>query len=75
MLQSLGYDWHPALEYGRAHNPIALDLTKKSILFIKTGHISAAITGGANVARAYQDAQAAAGDTSGKAAAVFNISS
>ncbi len=73
VLQSLGYDWHPYLNLGRAHNPISLDLGKKSILFIKGGHISANVQRGADIARAYQDAQAAASDTSGKAAEVFQM--
>lgn len=60
MMQTLGYDWHPALTKGRTNNPIGIDGGKKPRLFIKRGHISANLQGGATVAKAYQDAQAAA---------------
>ena len=56
LLQSLGYDYHPALKDGRANNVIAMDGGKPR-LFIKQGHIHANLTNGAEVARQYQEAQ------------------
>lgn len=57
MLQSLGYDWHPALTDGRVNNAIPLDDNKKPRLFIRAGHLSANIQQPAEVARLYQEAQ------------------
>jgi hypothetical protein len=56
MLQSLGYDWHPALNNGRTNNAILLDGGKPR-LFIKTGHIHCNLTTASEVVRAYQEAQ------------------
>ena len=56
LLQSLGYDYHPALKDGRANNVISMDGGKPR-LFIKQGHIHANLTNGAEVARQYQEAQ------------------
>ena len=58
MLQALGYVHHPGLPNGRTFNVIMPDGGKPS-LFIRQGHESMALTGGA-AARAYSDAQAAA---------------
>lgn len=60
LLRSIGYDWHPALRNGRSNSPIAIDGNKKPRLFIKSGHLAANLTTGAEVVKAYQDAQAAA---------------
>ena len=57
LLQSLGYDWHPALNCGRVNNPIPIDENKKPRLFIKAGHLARNLTSPAEVARAYQEAQ------------------
>ena len=57
VLQSLGYDWHPALSKGRVNNPTTIDRGKPR-LFIKAKHSSLTLETPADVARAYQDAQA-----------------
>jgi hypothetical protein len=73
LLQSLGYDWHPALPGGRTNNPIPLDENKKPRLFIREGHIHANLTGPAEVARAYQEAQNGTAVAGGnRAAEAFN---
>ncbi|MBW1726011.1 MAG: hypothetical protein JRJ62_00240 [Deltaproteobacteria bacterium] len=59
LMQSLGYDWHPALNNGRVNNPIPMDDGKKPRLFIRNGHISANIQTPAEVVRVYQEAQGA----------------
>lgn len=56
ILQSLGYDWHPALDQGRVNNIVFPD-GKKPRLFIKNGHGDRAIDTAAGVARAYTEAQ------------------
>jgi len=56
LMQSLGYDWHPALKGGRVNNVVMIDGCKPR-LYIKQGHIHANLTGGAEVARAYSAAQ------------------
>ena len=56
VLQSLGYDYHPALKDGRVNNVISMDAGKPR-LFIKHGHIHANLTGSVEVARHYQEAQ------------------
>lgn len=71
LLQSLGYDWHPALTNGRVNNPIPIDDNKKPRLFIRSGHISANLTSPAEVARVYQEAQGAPSENVGKASQVF----
>jgi primase-polymerase (primpol)-like protein len=71
LLQSLGYDWHPALAGGRVNNPIPMDEGKKPRLFIRQGHISANIETPAEVSRIYQEAQGSATITVGSAASVF----
>lgn len=72
LLQSLGYDWHPALAGGRVNNPIQMDEGKKPRLFIKEGHIHANLTSAVEVARLYQEAQGGApGLVSNKAAEAF----
>jgi len=56
MLQSLGYEWHPALINGRVNN-IVLPDGGKTRLFVKVGHAALAITSPAEVAKAYTAAQ------------------
>lgn len=56
LLQSIGYDYHPALKDGRSNNVIIMD-DGKPRLFIKNGHIHTNLLNGADVARCYQDAQ------------------
>ena len=73
LLQSLGYDWHPALPGGRVNNPIPMDDGKKPRLFIRNGHISANIRGAGEVARIYQEAQGAQTIPVGNAAEVFKV--
>jgi len=68
MMQTLGYDWHPALDGGRARTAVSPDGGKPR-LYIRTGHISANLTDPAAVTAAYSAAQQ--GDD-GRAAAVFN---
>jgi len=58
LMQSLGYDWHPALHDGRVNNPILLDENKKPRLFVKNGSILAKnLTTAAEVQKHYIDAQ------------------
>jgi len=59
LMQSLGYDWHPALNNGRVNNPIPMDDGKKPRLFIRNGHISANIQTPIEAVRVYQEAQGA----------------
>lgn len=73
LLQSLGYEWHPALKGGRVNNPIPMDDGKKPRLFIRNGHLSANIQGPAEVARLYQEAQSAQTSPVGNAAEVFKV--
>lgn len=68
LLRGLGYDWHPALENGRVHNPVPPD-NGKTRLYIRAGHIHANLTQPAEVARKYSEAQAATANAS--ATAVF----
>lgn len=56
-MQSLGYDWHPALNNGRLNNPLPGEATLPRI-YIKNGHADLALTTDRQVAQAYQDAQA-----------------
>lgn len=70
LMQSLGYDWHPALKNGRVNNHIQIDGGKPK-LFIKDGHISKNLESPAEVARVYQEAQGAPATSTGKAVEVF----
>lgn len=56
LLRSLGYDYHPALNNGRANNVIPCEGGKPRI-YIKGGHIHSNLTSGAEVARCYAAAQ------------------
>ena len=60
MLRSLGYDWHPNLPNGRVHNIVLPDGAKPK-LFLRHDHPARALTGGGEIARAYAEAQGAAG--------------
>jgi hypothetical protein len=55
-MKALGYEWHPGLPQGRVNN-IVLPDGIKSRLFVRTGSDVAKLTGGAEIARAYQAAQ------------------
>ena len=71
LLQSLGYDWHPALVGGRVNNSIPMDEGKKPRLFIPNGHINYNIQTSAEVSRLYQEAQGAQTVAVGKSSDVF----
>lgn len=60
MMQSIGYDWHPALIDGRVDNPVAPDGVKVK-LFVRKGHPALEITDRGAVARAYAAAQGVGG--------------
>jgi len=67
LLQSLGYDWHPALHEGRVNNFIALDEGKPK-LFIKNGHVHCNLTTAGAVVKAYQESQGILASTNTKTA-------
>jgi hypothetical protein len=70
LMNSLGYDWHPALKNGRVNNPIAIDDGKKPRLFVRNGHeLARSISSAGEVSRVYQAAQQATTDS--HAAEVF----
>jgi len=56
MLNDMGYYWHPHLHNGRVNNHISIDQGKPK-LYIKKGHIAENLTVGADIAKAYQEAQ------------------
>lgn len=58
LLQTLGYDWHPGLSLGRTNNDVMPDAGKPR-LYIKRNHPARGLTGAANIARAYTEAQVA----------------
>ena len=58
VLQSLGYDWHPALNEGRVNNIVPFDGGKPRI-FIRNDHPDLNLTTAAEVINAYQVAQGA----------------
>lgn len=57
MMNSLGYDWHPALKDGRVNNALMIDGGSKPRLYIKTGHLCLNLDSAADVARQYEAAQ------------------
>ncbi|QOR55750.1 MAG: hypothetical protein YHS30scaffold667_46 [Phage 65_10] len=59
LMTSLGYDWHPALDNGRADNAVLPDGGKPR-LYIRDGHPERSIQVRAEVARAYSRAQGVA---------------
>jgi hypothetical protein len=68
LMQSLDYDYHPALKDGRVNNHVTIDGGKPR-LFIKAGHIHMNLTSAAEAARLYQEAQGAVAGTSAAAKA------
>lgn len=60
LMQSLGYDWHPALRDGRTNNPVTPDGGRPR-LYIRNGHIHRNLTEPGQIAQAYSDAQQAIG--------------
>jgi len=56
MLQALGYDYHPGLNDGRVHNPVAPD-NGKPRLYVLRGHLSTNLTDVAAICKAYTVAQ------------------
>lgn len=56
LMQSLGYDYHPALIDGRVNNPVAPD-NGKPRLFVRIGHLSLNLKESASVAKMYGEAQ------------------
>ena len=57
MLESLGYEWHPGLRDGRVNSDVMPD-SGKPRLFIRRDHLARDMTGPAEIARAYMQAQA-----------------
>lgn len=66
MLQSLGYDWHPALKDGRVHNPVMPDGAKVKLFYDTTRTDLAAMTRPPEIALAYTGAQMVSGVPSAK---------
>lgn len=56
LMQSLGYDWHPALPNGRVNNDVMPDGGKPR-LYVKAGSEAARIATAAECAKAYTSAQ------------------
>lgn len=63
LMQSLGYDWHPALHDGRVNDTVMPDAAKPK-LYLKHGHLALNVTSPAEIARLYSKAQAPEGATS-----------
>lgn len=63
VMQSLGYDWHPALRDGRTNDMVMPDSAKPK-LYVRNGHLALNITDPKAVAAAYSKAQAPEGATS-----------
>jgi len=58
VLQSIGYDWHPALPDGRVNNSFMdCGTVGKPRLFIRRGHLACGLTRAADVVRYYTEAQ------------------
>lgn len=57
LLQSLGYDWHPALKNGRVNASSAIDFGKKPRLYIKRGSLLANLTDAAGILHHYIEVQ------------------
>ena len=66
LMQSLGYDWHPALHEGRASEVVTPDNARPR-LYVRAGHLALNLTTPAAVCDAYTKAQAG-GAVSGFAA-------
>lgn len=56
VMQSLGYDYHPALQDGRTPGNVLPDATRPC-LYVRNDHIARAITNGVQAAQAYSSAQ------------------
>lgn len=65
MLQAMGYEYHPGLTDGRVNNVVLPDGNKPR-LFIKSGHVSASLTG-PQIAKAYSEAQLHQGSMAARA--------
>lgn len=59
LLRSLGYDWHPGLTKGQAHNTVLPDGGKPQ-LFIRNDHPLRSLVHPSEIARAYTNAQTVA---------------
>lgn len=71
LMQSLGYDWHPALNGGRVNAPLLCDGGKKPRLYVRDGHVALSIEEPSAVAAAYERAQQP-GAVDGAAVVAFN---
>lgn len=58
LLEGMGYEWHPGLDHGRVNNDVLPDGGKPR-LFLKRSHLAWDMTGAAEIARAYVQAQLA----------------
>lgn len=56
LMQTLGYDWHPALKDGRSDNAVKPDGCK-SILYVKKGHPINELKSRSDVAKRYSESQ------------------
>lgn len=63
VLQSIGYDWHPALVEGRATRPSKVNGTKE-VIFVKMDHPAAQLQTAAQVMGKYEEAQLIAAEDS-----------
>lgn len=54
LLQSMGYDWHPALHEGRANNPVMIDDGKKPRLFVRVDGLLRQLSSPVEVVERYQ---------------------
>jgi len=57
LMWRLGYLPHPALKDGRAHNPIMVDMGKKSKLYIRSDHPDLSLHRVADVVKSYENSQ------------------
>lgn len=57
LMQTLGYDWHPALKDGRTDNAVKPD-NCKSILYVKKGHPINELKSRSEVVKRYTESQA-----------------
>jgi len=68
LMQSLGYDWHPALHEGRVNDTVMPDAAKPK-LYLKYGHLALNVSAPAEIARLYSKAQAPESGTTSAAVA------
>lgn len=68
LLQSIGYDYHPALRDGRVNSPSAIDGGKKPRLYIRVGSILSNLSDAHTILQRYTDAQQGGSDNSAKEA-------